>query len=272
MKRQIRYGIWESNSSSSHCILITKNDHILTTDEIATNYQDYDEDDTKELFYINDKGEWYILGDIYFGRGFKVMSSLEDKALYAIAEYCGDYSSLTDEEKGKKLDEIHEILFTVMPNMYDIDLPIKYVDAYVDQDGNELDPEDVLINWDVSRESAMRHFYKKDGKMHPAKYAGYDYEKPKISGIDHQSQGLLTQFLITEGITLKEFLLNKKYVVVENSDETQIWEELKQSGLIDKNNIVKEYTAWQAYQDSKKLDPEYAEWLAEQEDNDEETN
>ena len=174
------------------------------------------------------------------------------------------------EEKSEKLDEIKSILYSVVPGMTDVRLPIKHKRAYVDIDGNELSPEEVLCNWDVNEESAMHHFYIKDGKKHPAIKADYDYEVPNIGGIDHQSQGLLTQFLITENITLKEFLLNKKYIVIEDSDESCIWPEMKRSGLVNKDNIAKEYTAYQAYKDSKKLDPEYAEWLKDQEDDDNE--
>lgn len=276
MKRQIRYGMWESNSSSSHVIVVTKNDHILTQDDIATSYKDYQEDELKEYIYINKKGEWDVYGELYFGRGFKVMSSLEDKVEYAIAEYCGKYSDYTDEEKSQKLNEIQSILASVIPGLTGIDIPKEYEDAYEDLEGNELDPDDVLENWEVNRQSAMRHFYIRDGKKHPAKLCG-SWETLRIGGIDHQSMGLLPQFLITEGITLKDFLLNKKYVVVEDSDELNYFDELKQSGLFNKDNIVKEYTAWQAYQDSKKIDPELKEWLDEQgylkeEDDDEETN
>ena len=272
MKRQIRQGIFESNSSSSHVICVTKNDHILTQDDIVTSYEDYQEDELKEYIYINKKGEWDVYGELYFGRGFKVMSSLEDKAEYAIAEYCGEYSDYTDEEKSQKLNEIQNILSSVIPRLTGIDIPKKYKDMYEDLEGNELDPDDVLENWEVNRQSAMRHFYIKDGKKHPAKLCG-SWETLGIGGIDHQSMGLLPQFLITKGITLKEFLLNKRYVIIEDSDETCLWPEMKRSGLVDKNNIVEEYTAWQAYQDSKKLDPEYAAWLKEQEeDNNEETD
>lgn len=264
MKRQIRYGMWESNSSSSHCMIVTKNDHLITNDEIVNAWKDLTDD--KEYFYINKEGQWDIWDDdLCFGRGFKICSSLADKACYAIAEYCGENSELTDEEKGQKLDEIHDILFSVCPEMYDINLPTKHETAYVDLEGNDLDSDDVMTNWEVSEESAMHHFYKRDGKIHPAKPLG-SWSIPYAGYIDHQSQGLLTQFLIEEGITLKEFLLNKKYVAIEDSDEVQYMDSLKASGLFNKDNIVKEYTAWQAYQDSKKLDPEFQKWLDEQED------
>ena len=276
MKRQIRQGIFESNSSSSHVIVVTKNDHFITNDEVATSWKDVY--DGKEYFYIDDKGEWRIWeDDVYFGRGFKICSSLEDKALYAIAEFCGDYTDATDEEKVEKINEIHDIISSVIPSLENIKLPTRWEEIYLDLEGNELDLDDVMENWDVSKDSPMRHFYKRDGKIHPAKASGNCYEIPHITGIDHQSMGLLTQFLITEGITLKEFLLNKKYVAIEDSDEVQYMSSLKESGLFNKDNIIKEYTAWQAYQDSKKLDPEFKEWLDEQEKlkeegNDEETD
>ena len=272
MKRQIRRGIFESNSSSSHVICVTKNDHILTQDDIVTSYDDYVEDESKELLYVDKDGEWAIYGELYFGRGFKVMSSLEDKAKYAIAEFCGNNTGNSDEIKKEYLDEILNILNSVIPKLTDIHLHKKYVDIYEDLEGNELPDEEVFTNWDVSNQSAMRHFYKRDGKIHPAKRTEYCYEIPDVDGIDHQSMGLLKQFLKTEGISLEEFLLNKKYVIVEDSDELCLFEELKRSGLFNKDNIVKEYTAWQAYQDSGMIDPEFKEWLDEQKQSKEEND
>ena len=268
MKRQIRYGIWESNSSSSHCIFVTKNDHVLTTDDITTSYKE--ESDNKEYFYVDSNGEWSIWdGDLYFGRGFKVCASLEDKACYAIAEFCGDYSDLKDEEKAEKMNEIQEIISSVIPKLEYIKLPTKFEPIFVDIDDNELDFDDVMTDWEVNDQSAMHFFYKKDGKKHPAKKTGYGYDVPKVGGIDHQSQGMLTQFLISKGITLKEFLLNKKYIVVEDSDESCYIDTMKKSDLFNKDNVVEEYTPWDAYLESKILDPEFKEWLDEQEENEE---
>lgn len=53
-------------------------------------------------------------------------------------------------------------------------------------------------------------------------------------------ENILTRFLESENISLEEFLINKKYVVIVDGDEYCIWDSLKQAGLIDLNKIEKE--------------------------------
>ena len=255
MNKQIRDGVFMRSSASSHCIMVTKCDRILTPEDIVTDYRDYAAAGDKELFYINEKGEWDIGEEICFSSRFQVISSLEDKALYAIAEYCGNGAECSDAEKGIKLDEIHKILYSVVPDMIDINLPVEYTEVFLDQAGNELQPEDIHTNDTVSIWSAMRHYYKRDGKIHPAKYADYAYEIPKIPGIDPKSAGLLPLFLEAEGITLREFLLNRKYLIIVTPEEEDSISKLKRSGLLCLNNIVKEYTIWQAYEAKKQHTP-----------------
>lgn len=54
-------------------------------------------------------------------------------------------------------------------------------------------------------------------------------------------ENILTGFLEENQITLEEFLTNKKYVVIVDGDEYCIWDSLKESGLVDLNQIEKEY-------------------------------
>ena len=241
MKRQVRYGIFESNSSSSHVLVVTKNDKILTQNDF--HHEDEPWDDNKEYIYIY-KNSWDITWDrdLYFGRSpFELLTSVKDKACYAIASFCGDYSGHTDEQKVNYYNEILEALNSVLPELEKVELPTKEINIYEDLEGNELAEEEVLTNYEVSEDSAMRHFYKKDGKKHPAKLTDQYYETPNIQGVDHQSRGLLKSFLEKHNISIKEFLLNKKYVVVIDSDEVCAWSEFKRSGLVDLNNIVEEY-------------------------------
>ena len=67
---------------------------------------------------------------------------------------------------------------------------------------------------------------------------------------------LLRNFLMDQNISLKEFLTNKRYVVVIDGDEYDDWGSLKASGLINMDFIVSEYT-------TSDEDIEYAEWLKE---------
>lgn len=53
-------------------------------------------------------------------------------------------------------------------------------------------------------------------------------------------EDVLSPFLKNENISLKEFLTNKKYVVIVDGDEYCIWQDLKDSGLINIDEIEKE--------------------------------
>ncbi len=247
MKRQIRNSVFETNSSSSHCILITKNDHILTSEDAYHGDKYWNDPENKKLeyMYINKKDHTvdFYKDELGFGRSpFQILSSFEDKIRYAIAAFCGDYSGFSDEEKVKNFNEIIKIANEIFPELEDIKLPMKEIDVYLDLNGNELKDEDVLYNFSVNRKSAFYHFYKdKDGKKHPAKKADYIYEAPNVPGIDHQSATLLKSFLEREHITLRDFLLNKKYIIIITGDEYDDWQNFKRSGLINKDNIIFEY-------------------------------
>lgn len=74
---QIRANCFETNSSSSHSLIITKGDAGHYTPEEAFG----------ELYWMNDDGTWSPSGDdMYFGRSpFKVLNSFKDKLCYAYA-------------------------------------------------------------------------------------------------------------------------------------------------------------------------------------------
>lgn len=70
----------------------------------------------------------------------------------------------------------------------------------------------------------------------------YDYEtkedKPYYGYVD---EDILTGFLEKNKIDLKEFLTNKKYVVICDGDEYCTWIDIKKSGLIALDEIEYEY-------------------------------
>ena len=55
-----------------------------------------------------------------------------------------------------------------------------------------------------------------------------DYYQLYFGYVDHQSKGLLQDFLEKEGISLSEFLINKKYVVIIDGDEYCIYDIMKE--------------------------------------------
>ena len=178
--RQIRNGVFETNSSSMHSLVIKKNSEYYTYEEMM--------DD----LWLH-KGVWDIWDShrITFGRcPFECLNTFESKVRYAIASLCG-WRSNADE----KFKEIEQLVTEIIPECLEIKLPKVW-------------------------------YYAEDDKR--LSYGSVD-------------EDILTPFLEKTGITLKEFLTNKKYVVIVDGDEYCIWDSLKDSGLVNMDEIEKEY-------------------------------
>lgn len=174
---QIRRGVFETNSSSSHSISIRKNGHTYTKEEIMNG-----------LWIDPDDGSYSLWeSELEFGRSpFEPLATFKDKIRFALASYCSDP------------DKVHEIC----------DIFAKYTE------GSWLDLRDVEVDNDDEDEVRW-------------------YGKDNIKGsIDHQSVGLLQNFLRSHNVSLEEFLTNSKYVVWIDGDEYCIKEKLFESGLI----------------------------------------
>lgn len=90
MKRQIRKNVFETNSSSSHSIVITKKDEYYTPEEMAL-----------EDWCKGRKRFW--ADSLYFGRSpFQCLHTFWQKVAYAIA----NHSSLPVEEHINQIEEI----------------------------------------------------------------------------------------------------------------------------------------------------------------------
>ena len=186
MKRQIRNGVFETNSSSMHSLVIRKSNEYYTNEELHEN------------LWLSD-GKWEIWKDdrLTFGRyPFNCLCTFESKVRYAIASLCG-----YRRDAAEKFEEIKNLVLEIIPDCRSIELPTVYLYGE-DEDGE--DDEEVVC---------------------------YGY-------VD---EDILSSFLENENISLKEFLTNKKYVVIVDGDEYCIWKSLKESGLVDANEIEKEY-------------------------------
>ncbi len=165
---QIRQNVFETNSSSSHSLVIRTDDIIkdsgedlhLTHDEMLKSLHK-----VSRGVYKSWNDDWY------FGRHpFRPLTTFELKFQYAYAN-CGE-----DEIKKK---EVIDLLKELVPEIKKVSVP----------EGCGVD--------------------------------------------DWQLFGWLKKY----NISLKEFLTNKKYVVIQDGDEYCIWEDLIKCGLIDKNVI-----------------------------------
>lgn len=67
-----------------------------------------------------------------------------------------------------------------------------------------------------------------------------DYE-PGTIFYGYTDEDILSPFLKKENISLKEFLLNKRYIVIVDGDEYCIWEHIKNAGIIDRNMVMSEF-------------------------------
>lgn len=256
MKRTCRANIYETNSSSSHVICMTNNDTHVTTDNIVW---DINKENDFDTVYINPDGTWSLrnISDGYGRYPFAMLTTFEEKFKYAMCEFLGCLYE-DDPEWQKWYDEFKQIATEVIPGFKDFCIHTKDIDIYMDEDGNEILYKDLHYDhWNKDEDHAEYYYLDNNGNKHNAIFNEDEYlEMPNIGMIDHQSAGLLKNFLREKGIDLKEFLTNKKYVVVINSDETQEWEKYCRSGLINMNFITEIY-------DTSGEDIEYQEWLKE---------
>ena len=176
MKRQIRSGVFETNSSSMHSLVIKKSSEYYTYEEMC------------DGLWLR-KGVWTIYDEdrLTFGRHpFMCLNTFESKVRYAIASLCGWRSG-----RAEKFKEIENLVTEIVPDCWEIKLP---------------------TNW--------------------------HNDELCYGCVD---EDILTPFLENENISLKEFLTNKKYVVIVDGDEYCVWEDLKISGLVNLDGIEKEY-------------------------------
>lgn len=172
MKKIIRKGVFESNSSSSHSLVVTKNEKVEIFDEIP--------------WWLHEDGTIRVGGyRADFGRSpDRPLTDFYDKLNYLIAAYQYDEN---------KLNEIEDTVKEIFPSFTKFNY---YKDDY-------------------------------DGEI--------DY-----GNIDHQSADLIPRYLKKHNISFKEFLTNKKYVIIIDGDEYGVWDRFKEAGLINKDYIVDE--------------------------------
>lgn len=176
---QIRNGVFETNSSSMHSLVIKKESSYYTNEEI------------NEDLWLDKDGTWNIWNEnkISFGRApFKCLATFESKVRYAIASLCG-YKS----DRKERFKEIENLVTEIV--------------------------------WECNGIKLPERTWSENGEL------SYGY-------VD---EDILTPFLNDEGISLREFLTNKKYVVIVDGDEYCIWKSIKDAGLINTDEIVKEY-------------------------------
>lgn len=257
MKRVIRLNCFETNSSSQHSIIVTKNDVRVNPEELDWNkVKDENEPYSYERIYLY-KGKWNLRDiDDGFGRyPFQLLTTFEEKFKYAMCEYLGHLYE-DDPEWQEQYDMFKAIASEVIPGFEDFNIRTKDIDIYLDKDGNDIKQKDLHYNyWNKEEKHPEYYYIDKDGNKQQAIFDEENYlEMPNIGTIDHQSAGLLKNFLKDKNIDLKEFLTNKRYVVVIDGDERDDFQRYYDSGLINKDYITEIY-------DKSGEDIEFKEWL-----------
>lgn len=185
MKIKIRKGVFETNSSSMHSLVIKKENEYYTQEEMTGR------------MYLDDNGVWEIWDDedLSFGRDpFQCLGDFSKKVKYAIASLCGYKDNARE-----TFDDIVKLVHEICPACVDITLP--------------------------------NYLFKGEDEI----YYG------------HVDEDILSGFLKKENITLKEFLSNKKYIVIVDGDEYCIYQSMKRYGMINTDNIEKEYPDYPDY-------------------------
>ena len=236
MKRQVRRGVFETNSSSMHSLTVMKRDDKYTSEEILEDMWLHDDKETGEKNCI-----WDIWNDrsLYFGRTpFRPLSTFKEKWLYACA-------SLVREYNDDIYKELVRIALKYVPNLKEIKLPV--VNESVPNKDDEESKDDIYCRkYGKTEEELVEYLTQKEKEWgFEIDYWGsasryWHYESPYTGQVD---EDILSGFLNKEDITLEEYLINKKYVVIQDGDEYGYWEDMKKSGLVNMDMIDHEYPA-----------------------------
>lgn len=204
MKVKIRYGVFETNSSSMHSICIMKNQKPLTLEKNI-----------------------YLYCEGYERAPFQVLFTPEEKMDYAICcLHSGNYT------ENKLETEIIEP-YTEMLQKYDPDGKIENRMEYdrYRMYYRESEPDVLYSEFDerLIYKPNIDVYIWRDTKeiMNPT---GKDRKAYHISA--SSSSELFRAYLNEEGITEEEFIFNPKYFVVIDGDEYMIFDSMLENGLI----------------------------------------
>lgn len=234
MKRQVRNGVFETNSSSMHSLTVMKRDDKYTSEEILEDIWLSDDKETGEEDCV-----WKIWDsdDLNFGRyPFRVLSTFKDKWLYACA-------SLVYEYNDDVYKELLAIALKYIPNLKKIKLP-NTSGSFANKDSKGFKNDKYYQEYGKTESELIEYLNQKekDWDMEinywESSSGWWGYDMPCTGYVD---EDILSGFLKNEGITLEEYLINKKYVVIQDGDEYCYWDNIKKSGLVNMDVIDHEY-------------------------------
>lgn len=226
--RQIRQGCFETNSSSMHSLVVMRRNEYYTKDEI-----------TKGI-YLTKGGVWDIWDEdgLYFGRSpFRTLNTFKDKWMYACA-------SLVKEYKDNTFKELESIAYKYVPNLTAIELP-KIIDYISKIETNVVYSDIHTLEYGKTKEEMEKFILEREEKwglrlgFWSSDNSNFWYYDTIYTG--DVDEDILSGFLKKNNVTLEEFLTNKRYIVIQNSDESNYWRDIKDTGLINIDIIDYEY-------------------------------
>lgn len=233
MKRQIRRNVFETNSSSMHSLTVMKRNDKYTPEEILDTLYLCKDIETGEDSCVWEPWEH----DMQFGRSpFRALGTFTDKWLYACASLVHEYN-----------DDVYKELVTLamkyIPNLKKIKLPMTS-ENIADKDDKAHKDNDYYQNHGKTENELREYLTQKEEdwgieiEYWKTSKGWWCFDKPYTGYVD---EDILSGFLEKEGITLEEYLTNKKYVVIQDGDEYCEYENFKKTGLINTSIIDHEY-------------------------------
>lgn len=221
MKRQIRRGVFESNSSSQHSLVVMKNDDHYTVQEILKG------------LYIQKDGVWDVC-ELDFGRApFRALGTFKMKWLYACA-------SLVEEYNDDAYKELEALAFKYVPGLKRIELPMTTT-CIINKDLEENKD----YEYGKTEEELNKYLEQKEKnwgietiEYWEDRHGNFCFSIPYTGQTD---EPFLQRFLEHEKLSLEEYLTNRKYVIIQDGDEYCYWQDMKNAGLVNSDAVDHEY-------------------------------
>ena len=216
-----------------HSLTVMKRDDKYTSEEILEEIYLCKDKETGE-----DKCVWNIWDhDLEFGRSpFRALGTFTDKWLYACASLVHDYNDET-------YKELVALALKYIPGLKKVELPTTS-DSCADKDDEEHKDDEYFQKYGKTEDELVEYLMQKEKDWgmeidYWKSSSGYwHYDRPFTGYVD---ENILSGFLEKEGITLEEYLTNKKYVVIQDGDEYCYWSDMKKTGLVNMDAIDHEY-------------------------------
>lgn len=216
-----------------HSLVVMKKAATYSKDEILDGFYLFDDNTTGEKDCV-----WNIWeNELRFGRSpFRALGNFYDKWLYA-------YASLVKEYNDDIHNELERIAFRYIPGLKKIQMPLT-IEHIPDKDDENFKDNDFYQEYGKTEDELVEYLMQKEKEWNieinywKSSNGYWAFEKPYTGYID---EDILSGFLEQENITIEEFLLNKRYVVIQDGDEYCYWQDIKNTGLINTDKIDYEY-------------------------------